>query len=358
MCKCTKILAGALALLLLIGAVPASAKSMEPFVPKKIEAVEDAGPKLIIIEDGKSDYAIVRGAQVSPTEVTAAEKLQEYLERIGGCVLPIVTDEQPAQAKEIVVGRTNRYAADYGDLGDEGFVINTVGESIVIAGGEKRGALYGVFDFLEKFLGCRWLTSVVTVVPEMATVAVPAEIDVLEKPAFSFRNPIVVPYLCASIDYCLANRINTGTGQVAIGRSRPGVVGIGHSYEEALNALDVAQRMGFDEPLLRAADLLVFPVLARDRQALVDLVGNTLGPLEQARGGARPLLETLAAYFDTGCVAAETARRLSLSVRALTYRLARVHAMTDYDPTDPVHRYTLQTAVIGARLLDWPSRPL
>lgn len=135
-------------------------------------------------------------------------------------------------------------------------------------------------------------------------------------------------------------------------------MGIGHSYEEALNALDVAQRMGFDDPLLRAADLLVFPVLARDRQALMDLVRSTLSPLEQARGGAQPLLATLTTYFDTGCVAAETARRLSLSVRALTYRLERIHTLTGTDPTDPAHRYTLQTAVIGARLLDWPTRPL
>lgn len=150
----------------------------------------------------------------------------------------------------------------------------------------------------------------------------------------------------------------TGRAQVAIGRPRPGPVGIGHSYEEALNALDVAQRMGLDEPLLRASDLLVFPVLARDRQALVDLVQAALGPLERARGGARPLLETLTAYFDTGCVAAAAARRLSLSVRALTYRLARIHTLTGNDPTDPAHRYTLQTAVIGARLLDWPARPL
>ncbi|OAH09887.1 PucR family transcriptional regulator [Streptomyces jeddahensis] len=150
----------------------------------------------------------------------------------------------------------------------------------------------------------------------------------------------------------------TDGGQVAIGRPRPGAVGIGHSYEEARGALDVAQRMGFDDPLLRAADLLVFPVLARDRQALVDLVCSTLSPLEQARGGAQPLLDTLAAYFDTGCVAAEAARRLSLSVRALTYRLERIHTLTGTDPTDPRHRYTLQTAVIGARLLDWPTRPL
>lgn len=99
-------------------------------------------------------------------------------------------------------------------------------------------------------------------------------------------------------------------------------------------------------------------VLARDRQALVDLVSSTLGPLEQARGGAVPLLDTLTAYFDSGCVAASTARRLSLGVRALTYRLARVHTLTGVDPTDPIDRYTLQTAVIGAGLLDWPTRPL
>jgi len=156
----------------------------------------------------------------------------------------------------------------------------------------------------------------------------------------------------------LVHTATGGSGQVAVGRTRTGAVGIGHSYEEALNALDVAQRMGFDEPLLRAADLLVFPVLARDRQALMDLVQHTLVPLEEARGGARPLLDTLAAYFDTGCVAAAAARELSLSVRALTYRLERIHTLTGVDPTDPTHRYALQTAVIGARLLNWPSRPL
>jgi sugar diacid utilization regulator len=150
----------------------------------------------------------------------------------------------------------------------------------------------------------------------------------------------------------------TGRMQVAIGRPRPGTIGIGHSYEEALNALDVAQRMGLDEPLLRAADMLVFPVLARDRQALMDLVRNTLVPLDQARGGAQPLLDTLTAYFDAGCVAAEAARRLSLSVRALTYRLQRIRDLTGHDAADPAQRYTLQTAVIGARLLDWPARPL
>ncbi|MFT2017424.1 PucR family transcriptional regulator [Streptomyces sp. 796.1] len=147
----------------------------------------------------------------------------------------------------------------------------------------------------------------------------------------------------------------TDGGRVAIGRAHPGVGGVVHSYEEALNALDLAARVNLDDPVLHAADLLVYPVLSRDRQAMTDLVRTVLGPLQHARGGAGPLLETLVAYFDTGCVAAVAARRLSLSVRAMTYRLDRIHKLTGADPSDPVHRYTLQTAVIGARLMGWPE---
>ncbi|HZF88844.1 PucR family transcriptional regulator [Streptomyces sp.] len=150
----------------------------------------------------------------------------------------------------------------------------------------------------------------------------------------------------------------TDGGQVAIGRSHPGAGGVVHSYEEALNALDLAARMNLEDPVLYAADLLVYPVLTRDRQAMADLVRTVLGPLQQARGGAKPLLDTLTAYFDSGCVTAQAARRLALSVRAMTYRLDRIHRLTGADPGDPVQRYTLQTAVVGARLLDWPDQPL
>jgi DNA-binding PucR family transcriptional regulator len=83
-----------------------------------------------------------------------------------------------------------------------------------------------------------------------------------------------------------------------------------------------------------------------------------LSPLTRARGGAEPLVTTLQAYFDTGGVATETAKRIHISVRAVTYRLERVHTLTGYDPADPAHRFTLQAAVLGARALDWPEKPL
>ena len=72
-------------------------------------------------------------------------------------------------------------------------------------------------------------------------------------------------------------------------------------------------------------------------------------------GGAEPLLNTLTAYFHAGNATA-AARALHLSVRALTYRLERIHRLTGYDPTAPEQRYTLETAMLGARLLGWPQQ--
>lgn len=144
--------------------------------------------------------------------------------------------------------------------------------------------------------------------------------------------------------------------RIAVGRPYPGAYGIARSYEEARETLGMATRLRLDMPVVRAEDLLIYRVLLRDQPAIADLVQAVAGPLARARGGAGPLLATLDAYFATGCVMAETARRLHLSVRAVGYRLARIAELTGYDPTDPAQRFTVHAAVLGARLLDWPQR--
>jgi GGDEF-like domain/PucR C-terminal helix-turn-helix domain len=146
--------------------------------------------------------------------------------------------------------------------------------------------------------------------------------------------------------------------RVAVGRAYTGPVGVLRSYDEAMDALDVAARLHLADPVVNAADLLMYRVILRDRDALADLVGTLLAPLSAARDGAGPLLDTLEAYFASGQVAMEAARRLHLSVRAVTYRLARVRDLTGQDPASPADALALQVAVIGARLLDWPATPL
>jgi sugar diacid utilization regulator len=144
--------------------------------------------------------------------------------------------------------------------------------------------------------------------------------------------------------------------RVAVGRAHPGAYGIARSYEEARDGLTMSTRMHLDRPIVETRDLLTYRVLSRDQPALVDLVSSVLNPLTQARGGAGPLVETLATYFECGCVATAAANSLHLSVRAVTYRLDRIRALTGFDPMDPAHRFTLQIAVMGAKLLDWPER--
>jgi sugar diacid utilization regulator len=153
--------------------------------------------------------------------------------------------------------------------------------------------------------------------------------------------------------------LSGGAGwQIGVGRPGSGPVGIRMSYDEARDALDLARRLGLTAPIVAAADLLVYTVLLRDRAAVVELISSLLTPLTQARGGARPLLDTLTAYFAAGGNAAAAARALHLSVRALTYRLERIAQLTGRDPTDPEARFALQVATLGAQLLGWPERAL
>ncbi|MGW3729585.1 PucR family transcriptional regulator [Streptomyces sp. NPDC000851] len=146
--------------------------------------------------------------------------------------------------------------------------------------------------------------------------------------------------------------------QVAISRPRRGPGGIVRSHQEARSTLDLATQLGLPARVVHASDVLVFQVLGRDRAAITDLVATVLGGLEQARGGPQPLLDTLTAYFASGCLNTATARRLGMSVRTIAYRLGRIRQLTGHDPIDPDQRYILQTAALGARLLDWPSQPL
>ena len=149
-----------------------------------------------------------------------------------------------------------------------------------------------------------------------------------------------------------------GSWQAAVGRTLTGAASVRVSYEQACAALELAGRLGLGAPVVDAGELVVYQVLLRDRAAVNELIGTVLGPLANARGGAGPLLETLDAYYATGGVSTETARRLHLSVRAVTYRLERVRALLGQDPTDPAGRFALHAAVLGARLLRWPEVPL
>lgn len=119
-----------------------------------------------------------------------------------------------------------------------------------------------------------------------------------------------------------------------------------------------AQRLSFRAPVLHAADLLVFPVLLRDRGAMVELVTSVLGAADGSAGRrTTPAGHAVVVLHRTGAISA-TARLLDVSARAVQYRLDRIRWLTGYSPTEQTQRFTLEAAVLGARVLGWPDEPL
>jgi sugar diacid utilization regulator len=142
---------------------------------------------------------------------------------------------------------------------------------------------------------------------------------------------------------------------VGIGRAQSGPGGAVRSFEQARQALDIAERLELPGRVHKADDLLVYQVLLRDSAALADLVSVVLEPLRGARGGPGALLETLATYFACGQVATACARELHVGVRTVTYRLHRIGELTGYSVENPSQALSLQIAVLGAKLLHWPA---
>lgn len=137
-----------------------------------------------------------------------------------------------------------------------------------------------------------------------------------------------------------------------VGRPHPGPGGVAQSFREARDALDVAERLGLPDRVVHVGDLLPYRILMQDRQLLREAIDDVIGPLGAARGGADALVETLEAYFDGGLSVTEAARRLHLSVRAVSYRLDRIAALTGRSLREPRDRFALEVAVRGRRLVD------
>ena len=142
---------------------------------------------LRITDNGNSEYVIIIRKNHSASEKTAAEELAAYLKKITDAEIPVKTDDERKTDHEIVIGFTNRGGKGKKELGEEGFTIKTEGKRLFILGSEVRGALYGVYSFLEKCCGCRFYTDTCERVPQMNMLTVP-EIDCTELPGFEYRN--------------------------------------------------------------------------------------------------------------------------------------------------------------------------
>ena len=75
---------------------------------------------------------------------------------------------------------------NFNELGADGFVLKTDSLRLIIAGGNDKGTLFGVYTFLEKYLGCRMYAPKVKFIPVKDTIIV-GKIEDKEIPEIKYR---------------------------------------------------------------------------------------------------------------------------------------------------------------------------
>jgi hypothetical protein len=138
--------------------------------------------------NGKTGYQIVIPSQADSVEIRAAQQLQYYLAEMSGESLPVVEEGSFNGDRAIFIGKTD-YAKtlniDFGQLQADGYVYKSNGGRFAVAGGSRKGVLYGVYDLLESF-GFRKYTSSYTHIPEGNSVTLPGK-DVVFVPKIVYR---------------------------------------------------------------------------------------------------------------------------------------------------------------------------
>ena len=148
---------------------------------------------LILAENKASNYTIIVSADATPSERHAAKELQTYLRKIAGVLLPLRDDAGPLEPHEILIG-FNAHVQAAGvsvtpeQLGQEGYHLCTAAQRLLILGSAQRGALYGVYAFLEEYLGCRWFTPTVSRIPRRDRVEL-APLSKTFVPPLEYRDP-------------------------------------------------------------------------------------------------------------------------------------------------------------------------
>ena len=147
---------------------------------------------MTIVENGASDFVIVTKENPDATTKTAVKELQTYIEKISGAKIKAVTENEiTAGDKAIVLGETKLEKGiveiNREKIAEDGFKIISDGKHLFISGADSRGTLYGVYTFLEDYLGVRWFTPELEVVPENEDILIDGKINRTVMPSFSIR---------------------------------------------------------------------------------------------------------------------------------------------------------------------------
>jgi len=170
------------------GTAVAVAASMNP------ETASAAPGTVVLVERGEARSRVLVPATTTPALRHAAQTWVEYVARSTGVTLAIRhATEAPEESDliDIAVGWSGPRASDGpgpDSLDIDGFLVDVSPRQVTIVGGSDAGTRFGVYDFVERHLGVRWLlpTELGEDVPTLPRVTVPLGRRI-EEPAYLGR---------------------------------------------------------------------------------------------------------------------------------------------------------------------------
>ena len=200
----------------------------------RLLAVEGAGVDLARL-DG---WDIVVAGDAIPSERYAAGEFQHHFELASGKQLAIV-EKTDRPDRHVFIGRSRAMLAsnvgfDPEQYGEEDLRIIARNGNIAIAGGRPRGTLYGVYVFLEDYLGVRFLTVDHTHVPPVGDWRIVGPVDRFYHPPLAMRWSYYGE-LNRNMDFAARVRVNTVTNDEKLG-GIAGLININHSFAQQINS--------------------------------------------------------------------------------------------------------------------------
>ena len=156
--------------------------------------VAPAAEGIRIVDRGQPRAVVVLPADSDAQTRETAQLLVGLLRKSSGAEIPVVSEPAPASDGSVAIHIGQDRFVQGLDLNlekmdDDGFVIRGVDrQNFVIAGPTPYGTEFGVCEFLERYVGVRWLLPGPDGedVPQQATIEVPME-EVRQEPAFYSR---------------------------------------------------------------------------------------------------------------------------------------------------------------------------
>ena len=142
---------------------------------------------------------------------------------------------------------------------------------------------------------------------------------------------------------------------VAAGLPKDDLPGLAHSYREARMALALRKRLRMRDRFVAFREVTGSALLEQIAHTpeIASLLSAELRPLREAEYSRKPVLvETLAAYFDTGGSLKRAAAQLRIHPKTLRYRLDRVEEILGQGALDGEKRLLYHLA---ARYMLWVS---